>query len=315
MQDVVAIAAPVFGLILLGIVIGRANYLSTGSSKILAEFGFKLAMPALLFKGASSIATLSASPIPLIGAYFAASVLVWLLATVATRIVLARPSSDAPAVAMASCFGNTVMLGIPIAVTAFGVEATTPAAILVSIETPLLWVIATLQAEMTRTQSAGLSKAALSALGSELVTNPIVMALVVGLAFGFSGLVLPAGLDRMVNLLAQAAVPTALVALGLTLSAIEVRGEAPTLALISTLKLLLFPVLVVATFTIVNVPPVWASVALLFAAMPSGANAYLFAVRYDRVVNSVAGAIVITTVLAGATVSLLLIHLGAGGSP
>jgi malonate transporter len=49
-----------------------------------------------------------------------------------------------------------------------------------------------------------------------------------------------------------------------------------------------------------------AAVALLFSAMPTGANAYLFAVRSDRVIDSISGSLVITTVLAAATVSLLL---------
>jgi predicted permease len=40
--------------------------------------------------------------------------------------------------------------------------------------------------------------------------------------------------------------------------------------------------------------------------MPTGANAYLFAVRSDRVINSVSGSLVITTALAAVTVSLLL---------
>jgi predicted permease len=243
--------------------------------------------------------------------YFASSALVWTLATLATGALLRRPATDGAAVAMASCFGNTVMLGIPIAVTAFGAEATTPAAILVSIETPLLWVVATLHAEWSGRQEGRLRIAALTGLFLELATNPIVMALIVGLAFRGTGLVLPAGIARIIDFLAQAAVPTALVALGLTLSTIQVRGEAPTLALISALKLVLFPALVLGMTLLVAVPPVWAAVAVLFAAMPSGANAYLFAVRYDRVVNSVAGAIVITTLLAGATVSVLLLNLGA----
>jgi predicted permease len=39
--------------------------------------------------------------------------------------------------------------------------------------------------------------------------------------------------------------------------------------------------------------------------MPTGANAYLFAVKYDRAVGSVSGAILITTALAWFTLMLL----------
>jgi malonate transporter and related proteins len=57
---------------------------------------------------------------------------------------------------------------------------------------------------------------------------------------------------------------------------------------------------------VIELPPTWAAIAILFAAMPTGANAYLFAVRSDRVINSVSGSLVITTALAAVTVSLLL---------
>src|SRR3712207_8251882 len=99
MQDVFAIAAPVFGLIIFGVVIGRAHYLSDGAGKVLAEFGFKVAMPALLFKGASSVAALPVSPLALILVYFASSALVWILATLATGALLGRPATDGAVVA------------------------------------------------------------------------------------------------------------------------------------------------------------------------------------------------------------------------
>ena len=309
MRDVLSIVAPVFGLIALGIAIGQANYLSEGAGKILAEFGFKVAMPALLFNAAISVAPLPVSPAALIVAYFAASTLVWIAATVAGTLVLRRPAPEGPALAMASCFGNTVMLGIPVAVTAFGADAAVPAAILVSIETPLLWICAAMHAEWTSRRASGLRLRALAGIARELATNPIVMSLVLGTLFRLCGLTLPAGPARLIEILGQAAVPTALVALGLTLSTFRIRGEATALVLISALKLLLFPALVLVTTTLLSVPKVWAAVAVLFAAMPTGANAYLFAVRTERLVNAVSGAIVLTTLIAALTVSLLLLHL------
>jgi predicted permease len=44
-----------------------------------------------------------------------------------------------------------------------------------------------------------------------------------------------------------------------------------------------------------------AGVVVLFAAMPAGANAYIFAARYSRLANSVSGAVAIGTILAAAT--------------
>ncbi|WP_244550269.1 hypothetical protein [Bradyrhizobium sp. cf659] len=48
---------------------------------------------------------------------------------------------------------------------------------------------------------------------------------------------------------------------------------------------------------------------VLFAAMPTGANAYIFAVQYQRQVNPVSGAVALGTLLAAVT---LPVGVGAG---
>ena len=60
-------------------------------------------------------------------------------------------------------------------------------------------------------------------------------------------------------------------------------------------------------------PPVWAGVAVLFAAMPSGINAYLFAERYRTGVALSSGAIAASTALAALSVMLWLWLLGVAG--
>ena len=79
------------------------------------------------------------------------------------------------------------------------------------------------------------------------------------------------------------------------------------------LKMLLMPFLVfLALHYVVSVPPFWAKVALLFAAMPTGANAFLFAHRNEESVAAVSAAIALGTGLAAITVSLLLYLMDSG---
>mgnify|MGYP001484362579 CR=1 FL=1 len=53
-------------------------------------------------------------------------------------------------------------------------------------------------------------------------------------------------------------------------------------------------------------PPLWSAIAILFASMPVGANAFMFAAKYDRVVGSVSAAIGITTALSIVSVFAVL---------
>ena len=60
-------------------------------------------------------------------------------------------------------------------------------------------------------------------------------------------------------------------------------------------------------------PPVAAAVVVLFAAMPTGANAYLFAMRHGRAVNSASGAVALGTMLAIVTTSVIGAGFGGRG--
>ena len=83
-------------------------------------------------------------------------------------------------------------------------------------------------------------------------------------------------------------------------------------ALISVLKLVIQPliVLVLARY-VFAMPRAWSGVAVLFAACPTGVNAYLFAERYRAGVAITSSAIALSTALALATTVIWLQVLGA----
>ncbi|MGD9869359.1 MAG: AEC family transporter, partial [Hyphomicrobiales bacterium] len=118
--------------------------------------------------------------------------------------------------------------------------------------------------------------------------------------------------DKMISMLGQAAIPGALVALGVSLTGFKVSGQAPTVLVICVLSLLVLPALAwVLAFHVFTLPPLWASVAVIFAACPPGANAFLFATRYKAAVNSVSASVALGTALSMISVSLVLLVLGA----
>jgi malonate transporter and related proteins len=309
MLTVLSIVTPVFALMGLGFIAAKLRVLPDGAAQVLAQFGFKIAMPALLFRAMLTSGAMEASPWRLLAAYFLATACVWIAASLAAAFILRRPAEDHAPLAMGSCFGNTVMLGIPIAVTAFGPEATAPLAVLVAVETPLLWIAATLHMEAVK-QGRAMSLASLGGVVKDLAGNPIVLSLVLGLIGRAMDLSIPAVPDRILALLGQAAVPTALFAMGMTLSSFKPTGEGRLLGLMSALKLGLYPALAyVLAAHVFALPPLFVALATLQAAMPVGANAFLFASRYDRLAPAVSAAIAFSTIVAIVTVSALLLVL------
>jgi hypothetical protein len=57
---------------------------------------------------------------------------------------------------------------------------------------------------------------------------------------------------------------------------------------------------------VLHLPKVAAGVVIIFAAMPAGANAFLFASRYGRVIDSTSGAIALGTLISALTVSAVI---------
>ncbi len=78
------------------------------------------------------------------------------------------------------------------------------------------------------------------------------------------------------------------------------------------LKLAAMPVAAFVLARLLELPPVAAGVIVLFAAMPTGANAYIFAVQYQRLVNPVSGAVALGTLLAAVTLPVV-VWMVAGG--
>ena len=312
MYDVVLIVAPVFGLIALGFLLARFAVLSDAAGKGLTDFVFTIAVPALLFRMMVTAEPFEgAAPLALWVSYFGGAGLIWVAASLATAIVLRRPRPDGAAIAMGSSFGNIVMLGIPLAFDRFGADAAAPIAVIISISSPLHWFVATLHIELVSERGEMSWGRQIRDLFVSLIKNPLIFGLVAGLLWRWTGLGLHPIPDKMISLLGQMAIPGSLVALGMGLTAFQVRGQLPTVAVICLLSLAVFPALVwLLTFKVFALPPVWAGVAVLFAACPPGANAYLFASRYEVAQGSISAAVALGTALSVISVTMILVLLG-----
>ena len=309
-MQVFLIVAPVFALIAIGSAAARAGLLSDVAHKGISEFAFNIAMPALLFRTIATSPVPAVAPLQLWAAYFGAIAATWMLAAAATKFLLERPAPDGASVAMGSVYGNVVMLGIPLALATFGAEATTPIALIIAVNTPLLWICGTLHMEWADRKPGASVGALVLSLLADLAKNPLILAILGGSLWRLGGLGLHPGIDKTLELLALAGVPCALVALGASLTNFQIKGQAPTLTTMLVLKLLITPLIAwVLAFHVARLPPVAAGVVVLFAAMPTGANAYIFAMRYQRVVNSTSGAVALGTVLAAFTAAVLIAAL------
>lgn len=310
MTSILTAIAPIFGLIALGAAAGFWRFLSPQTGKGLTEFTFRFAVPALLFRTMVNADLSGTSITGLWATHFGAAAAGWICATLATIVLLRRSAAEAVVMSMTTAHGNVLLLGLPVALGAFGPAATPSVAILISLHSPVLWLVATMQmAFATRSSDTNLAATARD-MALELCRNPIVISLVAGSAARMAGLELHPAIDRLLELLGGASVPCALFALGMSLTRFQLRGEMSAVTLLLLLKLALMPA--VAWLLAVHVfalPPIQVAVVVLLAGMPTGANGFLFADRYSLAVGTTSAAVALGTMISFVTLTALIYAL------
>ncbi|WP_230532844.1 AEC family transporter [Microvirga roseola] len=305
MLDLLAIVLPVFGLIGIGYVASRTGFVSDRAGEGLSEFVFTLSLPCLIFR------TLVRAEIPDVQpwgywiSYFAGVAVVWALATVMAKRFFGLKGVSGVVAGFSAGQANTVFVGVPMILKAYGDEGAVPLFLLIAVHLPVTMTLATILAE-------GRQASPLIIL-RRLATHPIVVGILAGSACRPIAPYLPGPFWQVVELLGSAAVPCALISMGLALRryGLKMGWKLPTL--ISVLKLVIHPLVVLLLATLVfDMPPVWAGVAVLFASCPSGINAYLFAERYGEGVALASSAVTLSTALALGTTLVWLYVLGVG---
>lgn len=299
------IVLPVFGLIAIGYLTRWTRVLRETTGEGLSDFVFVLAVPCLLFKTLATAAIPPDQPWGYWIAYFAGLAIVWLIAQLVAQRLFARKGPELVVSGFSAAQSNTVFVGVPMILKAYGEAGAVPLGLLLAVHLPVTMTIATLLAEGRATSPKLLLK--------RLFTHPIIIGILLGTAARpFVGAI-PAPLWSIVELIAGAAVPCALISLGIALRRYGLASGIGLPAVLSLLKLVVHPLVVFLLATKVFAMPVaWSGVAVLFAACPCGINAYLFAERYKQGVADASSAIALSTALSLFTTIGWLTFLGVG---
>lgn len=272
----------------------------------LIRFIFYLAVPSLLFRTSASGVMAERLELGIVLAYYGVGILVFFAAYF---ILKSKGHEQAVVGAMSGCFSNLALIGLPIVQTAYEPAALVPLMTLITFNAMILFTLPCILIESGRNPNANLFNIIKNGVISAL-SNPLVIALVSGWLFAQFTIEMPIILDRITELLSQAAAPCALFAVGAGMARYSFRLEetrSPVL-IASTVKLIIMPFLVwlVCTY-IIQATPLWTMIATLAAGMPTGANPFILATRYQTSDRVAGNAILITTGLGLFSLSAFLL--------
>ena len=298
---------PVVLLILIGFVAGKAKLVRGESVRDLSNLVFLVLTQALLFRTMSSvrIEQLDFKPVAqyflVAGALFVA--MLWLCGR----------NSRASVLALASIFSNTLMIGVPLIGLAYGQEGQVLLFTLISLHALVLLSAATLVLELqVASEQAALSgegravwRTVASAVRNAII-HPVPLPILVGLVYAQTGWGLHPVVDRPLALLGSAFGPIALVLVGITLSQTPIGKQFMFALKLSLVKTVVHPALMLAVGWLLGLRGLHLAVMTVAAALPIGANVFLFSQRYRKEEEAVTAGVAVSTAMAVVSVTAVM---------
>lgn len=296
---------PVVLLVALGYAAARLRWIRVEAGKDLSNLVFLVLTPALMFRTMSGVRVQALDYRPLL-AYFAAALLLFGL-----TLLVQGFNRRAAVLALAASFSNTVMIGVALIGLAYGEAALVVLLTLVSLHALVLLTAATVVLELAyaREQAGGQPRAlwrtALTAVRNAVI-HPVPLPILAGLLYAQSGGALPEVVDRPLQWLGQAFGPLALLLVGVTLAGTRVGPHLRGALAVTLAKNLLMPALVAGLGLLLGLRGLPLTVMVVAAALPIGANVFIFAQRYAVAEELVTASVIVSNAVALLTLPLVM---------
>jgi hypothetical protein len=329
MNAALSVVIPIFLLILAGYAAAWRRLLTEANVEGLSRFVFFFAIPALIFRGmagaglgaadadgrhaAAAGASIAEVRFDIVYVYFIGCLIVFAASMALSRLAFRMALREQALFGLGATFSNTVLMGVPVIYTALGERGVMSVTLITAFHSLILITLATVLIELgdSRNRGGGIASAARTMLVA-IVSNPIIQAVVAGALWRAGGWPLPGLIDGLTRLLAGAATATSLVALGASLASFRIAGDLRQSLAVTAVKMVVTPLVIWwLAARVFELEPLQVAVATILASMPTGANVFILAQRYDVYVARSATIVLITTALSILTVTTLIYNFAA----
>jgi predicted permease len=315
MLEVISTTSIAFIVIALGYVSVKRSLFSPLNMEILGKYVINFALPALIFQAISGRDFREILNIGYLGAYLGGSLLIFAGGYAWSRRVSGLTPMASIFQSMGMSCSNSGYVGYPILLVAMPAIASTALALNMIVENLIMIPLALVMAEHAR-GGAGARWTLTGQIALRLIRNPIIIALITGLAVSLLGLEVPEIIAGPIDLVAASSAAVSLVAIGGMLAAIPLRALDVQVMPVVVGKLLLHPLavwiglLMVAAAGIAVADQRLAQAAILMAAMPAMSIYPILAQSYGQQ-RTAALALLMMTALSFFSISAALALLQA----
>jgi len=306
-MSIVQIIFPLVAICLFGFVTAKLKWLDREQLSGLSKFVFYFVIPVFLFEKMATAKIAGQFDIRYFLAFYLPLIAMFILALAANYLFHSKHKKQlgASAVfALGASYSNTVIVGLPVLLAALGDQVVSVVFLIITFHSALLFTLTSL---LCLKNNGNEQSSLIHKVGQQTLYNPIVLSISLGLISHFLPIELPKLMLDTLELFGQPAIPSALFLLGTSLAFYRVKEEKFFISFSTFIKLIIFPSLVwLTTQYVFMVPKDVSTILVVLSACPTGVNAYLIAKIQGVHDDTVAGAVVVSTLACIVTIPMWL---------
>src|SRR5215470_14428236 len=312
MVDILNLALPYFGLIFIGFACGKAKALPESGLAWMNFFLLYASLPALLFGIMSKTPFEELNNPPFLIATTLSTVSAFMLAMLIGRLMGELSLRETTLAGLSGAYGNIGYMGPGLALAVLGAKAAAPTALIFCCDSIFLFTIVPLLIEISDRDHPSLLHA-LGVVMRQIVLNPLIMSACAGALAAALHIHIPVAIDNTLLFLQNAAAPTALFVLGVTVALRpfdRVPWEVPG---VIAVKLLVHPLVAFGLMLLFGpFAQPWAATAVLMASLPPALNVFVIARQNDTWIKPASVAVLLGTFASVVTLTSVMWFIQTG---
>jgi predicted permease len=301
--EVLSVTVPIFAVIAIGFFLRRKEVIKAEASNAINKIAYYLGLPALIFASITRYSLSDIFDFRIIVTIYS-TVLLFLFITVLLFFFLDVNRKTKGAMIVSSFRCNMAFMGFPVLLSAYGTIATAKASVIIAFMTPFNILFTIMVFRLFEVKEKKISR---SRFITSILFDPIILASVLGILVSYFDIRVPVAIEGTVNIIAELAIPLALLSIGASFSFHHIRANIKLLTPVVVLKLVLMPFIAfVISYYLFRLDRLDTSIVTVLFAMPLAAAAYIMGAQFRSNSEFISSALIISTIFSSLTITIWL---------
>jgi predicted permease len=315
LAQVLDLALPFFGLILLGFCFGRMFDAPEQGLQWMHLFVVYVALPALFFNLIAKTPLDELANFRFVAITTLSTVICYFTSFGLGLFASKGKVGEATIQGVGGAYSNVGYMGPGLTLAALGAQSAAPTALIFVCDSIFFFTIVPLLMGVAGAQKTSFRETAVLIV-KRIATHPFNIATALGIAAGYAHWQPPVAIGKILNLLQNSSAPVALFAMGVTVALRPLKRVSREMPALLAIKLIAHPMLVWALLSATgDYGRIWTFTAVLMASLPPALNVFVMANQYHVYVERASGLILIGTMCSVVTVTGLLFLIAFGTVP